>query len=282
MGALQYIATSALSLTLAGNTGIGPFLTLFTIGVIEKSDPTLLHMDGWVEKVISSWPGITIFGCLTIVEFVGKCVPVVDAAMDSAITFAVPLLSILGSFASFGLFTAPSSSFATADDQNGNHTLHAEHFYQYDYSSSSRQLSEGETNLILIFLQVILCCFGIILAVLVHLCKLLLRLMGEGCCTCCITIAEYTWIIISVTICIFIVPIAIGTVACLLIAGGFGFKSWWEKRYKAESLPEGGSATNNNWNNQDQEHGKTQQNSSDASFTPEPSINPNYVEVSEK
>eukprot|EP00584_Thalassiosira_punctigera_P006473 CAMPEP_0172535998 /NCGR_PEP_ID=MMETSP1067-20121228/7833_1 /TAXON_ID=265564 ORGANISM="Thalassiosira punctigera, Strain Tpunct2005C2" /NCGR_SAMPLE_ID=MMETSP1067 /ASSEMBLY_ACC=CAM_ASM_000444 /LENGTH=52 /DNA_ID=CAMNT_0013320987 /DNA_START=120 /DNA_END=275 /DNA_ORIENTATION=+ len=52
MAPLQYISTSALSLTLSGNTGVAPFLTLFLVGVIEKSDPTLLYMDGWVEKII--------------------------------------------------------------------------------------------------------------------------------------------------------------------------------------------------------------------------------------
>ena len=100
--ALQYISTSALSLTLSGNTGVGPFLTLFIVGVIEKADPSLLAMEGWVEKIVASWPAIVIFGILTILEFVGKCVPVIDAVIDSAMTFVVPIFSILGSMSAWG------------------------------------------------------------------------------------------------------------------------------------------------------------------------------------
>jgi len=96
MGVIQYVSTSALSLTLSGNTGVAPFLTIFLVGIIENSDPSLLHMDGWIEKVIASWPGLVMFGGLTILEFVGECVPVVDEIVDSAMAFVVPIFSVMG------------------------------------------------------------------------------------------------------------------------------------------------------------------------------------------
>ena len=61
--------------------------------------------------------------------------------------------------------------------------------------------------------------------------------------------AEYGWIIFSVTICIFIVPIAIGAACCLIVAAGFGFKHWLEKR-RHEKMDQVSS------NNDDEEQGK--------------------------
>jgi len=204
MTALEYISTSALSLTLSGNTGVGPFLTLFVVGVAEKYDPTLLHMEGWVEKILASWPGLAVFGLLTILEFVGKCVPVVDQVIDSVLVFVMPLLSVVGSSASFGLFTPP--------DDDG------------------RRLEEDDSGA-LTFLKVVLCATGVGLAVSVHLGKMLVRLMGEGCCCApCITVVEEVWVVCSVVICIFIVPIAIGAALLLLVLAGFGLRKWWRKR----------------------------------------------------
>ena len=59
---------------------------------------------------MASWPSIVIFGLLTILEFVGKCVPVIDSVIESGMTFVIPILSILGSMSAWGLFTASSSS----------------------------------------------------------------------------------------------------------------------------------------------------------------------------
>lgn len=173
---------------------------------------------------MASWPAIVIFGLLTIAECVGKCVPVVDAVIDSAMTFVVPIFSILGSMASFGLFTVSS------DDDSSNPPDSA--LFDDEQGVRRRLDDGGGTGGFLIFLQVMLCLFGIGLALIVHLFKLLLRLMGEGCCTCCITVMEYSWILFSVTLCIFIVPIAIGCAILLMVAGCFGFKNWWEKRQK--------------------------------------------------
>jgi len=222
MGVIQYVSTSALSLTLSGNTGVAPFLTLFLVGIIEKSEPTLLHMDGWIEKVIASWPGLVMFGGLAILEFVGKCVPVVDEIIDSAMTF--------------GLFTAPAPPINEVGEPE----------VDIDGRRLEGEVDNGngsKSNVFLTLLQVMLSTVGVFLALLVHLCKMLLRLVGEGCCTLCITTAEIIWVMCSVTICIFVVPIAIGAAMLLCIAAGFGFKSWWEKRQKKNT---GASASDSN------------------------------------
>ena len=77
-GFLDYLSSSAVSLTVAGNTGISPFLTLFLLGIIERSEPTLLNMDSKMEDILASLPGVGVLGLLTALEFIGKCVPVID------------------------------------------------------------------------------------------------------------------------------------------------------------------------------------------------------------
>merc|ERR1712023_583405 len=100
---LDYLTSSAVSLTVSGNTGISPFLTLFLLGITERSDPTLLNMDSTMEEILASVPAIGLLGLLTILEFVGKCVPVIDEMIDSVEVFIVPVLSILGSLGTLGL-----------------------------------------------------------------------------------------------------------------------------------------------------------------------------------
>ena len=97
----------------------------------------------------------------------------------------------------------------------------------------------------LIFLQVMLCLVGICLALLVHLFKLLIRILGEGCCTCCITSVEYSWVAGSVLLTIFIVPIAIGTAIVLMVAAAYGFKHK-AKRKKRRNEDQGEGPNNDN------------------------------------
>ena len=84
MGALDYLTTTALSMTVSGNTGVAPFTTLFITGFIERMDPDLLAMEGWTEKVLASWWSLAVFGVLTVLEFIGKCVPIIDEIIDEA------------------------------------------------------------------------------------------------------------------------------------------------------------------------------------------------------
>ena len=86
----------------AGNTGIMPFLTLLIVGIVERSDPELLNMDKTVEKIVASDGGLAVLALATVAEFVALCIPVVDEFVDSAMTFVIPFLSVLGSIATFG------------------------------------------------------------------------------------------------------------------------------------------------------------------------------------
>ena len=197
-------------------------------------------MEGWIEALISSWASTAIFAALSILELVGKCVPCVDDIIDSAMTFVVPVLSIFGSLAPFGSFTATSRNGDNID--NATSTASTEDVPTGIDDGSGRRLSEVSGGLI--FWQVVLRLIGICLALLVHIFKLLLRVMGEGCCTCCITSAEYTWIAGSVTLTIFIVPIAIATAILLFIAAVFGAKHYWKKRKKKKAADAANDANN--------------------------------------
>lgn len=210
-----WLSATAVSWTVAGNTGIAPFASLFIVGLIEKTNPDLLYMDGAIEWMLSSWASITILGILCVLEFVGKCVPVIDELIDSAITVVVPVFSVLGSLSTFGLFNVPSSStltddFAMSDVDNGD---------EQDDGGRRRHLASIASGT-LVFFQVIVVLIGILLALSLHGLKMIIRLVGEGCLTNCITVMEYTWIAISITLAIFIrqVAICIAVFFCLVAA----------------------------------------------------------------
>jgi Domain of unknown function (DUF4126) len=163
MGLLNWLSTIAVSWTVSGNTGVCPFLSLFLVGVMEKIDPTLLNMDGTIENILSSWLSIVVLGIMTVLEFVGKCIPVVDAVIDSAMTFVVPIFSILGSLSTFGLFhlAAAAESDAATSDGSGN---------------GRRELSIASGALVV--LQICILVVGVALALSMHAVKMLVRLMG--------------------------------------------------------------------------------------------------------
>lgn len=78
MAFFDWLSTTALSFIFSGNTGVSPFLSLFLIGIIERTSPDLLSMDGTIEWILSSWFTIILWGILMVVEFVAKCIPVLD------------------------------------------------------------------------------------------------------------------------------------------------------------------------------------------------------------
>lgn len=63
---------------------------MLLIGVTQRISPESFNMGETMEKIMSSWPGLTLWGVMTVVEFVGKCVPVVDQIVDSVEVFVVP------------------------------------------------------------------------------------------------------------------------------------------------------------------------------------------------
>lgn len=89
---MDVLASTAFSLTLAGNSGISPFLTMLLIGIAERLSPDRFHMSDVMETVASSWPSLCFWTVLTVLEYVGKCVPVIDQIVDGFEVLIVPVL----------------------------------------------------------------------------------------------------------------------------------------------------------------------------------------------
>lgn len=204
---LDKLTGIAVSFTVAGNTGVTPFLTLLLVGCLERSHPDLLHMDDATAGLLASWPSLVLLACLSALEFVAKCVPVVDEIMDAAMTFVVPVVSTIGSLSTMSLLST------TADDDNdGNRRLSA-------------------LGGIWVFFKLVLIFIGIALALGMHLTKMLLRLIGEGWLTGILTALETTYVVTTVTLAIFIKPLAILVAAGIILAAGHSLKKkFWDDK----------------------------------------------------
>jgi Domain of unknown function (DUF4126) len=216
-------------------------------------------------------------------EFLGKCIPVVDEIVDSIEIFVVPILSILGSMGTLGLLDLAQES------------------------TGGRRLNVGDS--MLIFLKVVLVVVGVVLALAIHLFKMLIRMIGltccAGCCQPCITIVEVTCVVAGVLVSIFIQEIAIAICVILFVAAGYAIKrKFVDKNMPEPTSGENGSApapapapaptTNGNTtvvqsaNNNDVEMGSNEpptapKNPSNIISSPvsqaPPSINPEFVKV---
>lgn len=211
MGFFDMLSAAAVSFTVAGNTGVAPFLSLFLVGAIERFDPNALNMGGSIEALLSSWPSLVLLAIMTVLEFVSMCIPVVDEVVDSIMIFLVPLMSTLGSMSTFGLFEQ------TATD--GDH----------------RDLSVASGALI--FFQVCVVGIGIILALAIHALKMLVRLIGEGWLTNCLTVIETTWIVTTIIMSIFIRQIAILVAITICCAAMFSIKRNYIDKRQNDDAP---------------------------------------------
>jgi Domain of unknown function (DUF4126) len=199
MGFMDFLTSSAVSLVIGSNTGINPCFTLFLVGCIGKIDPTLLNMEGTtMETLLSSWLSLIVLGVFSVLEFVSMCVPIVDQIVDSIMMFVIPFMSVIGSLSTFGLFNNQ-----VADQENR----------QLDVASGA-----------LLFFQIIIVLSGIGLALLLHLFKMFVRLLGEGCLTGVMTCLEVTWTFFAITVVIFIRPIAIIVAVWLIFCAGYTIK----------------------------------------------------------
>ncbi|KAL7536790.1 hypothetical protein ACHAXR_011394 [Thalassiosira sp. AJA248-18] len=212
------VANTAFSLTLSGNSGISPFLTMFLIGMAGKIRPEYLNLDETMEKIMTSWPSLCFWSIMTILESVGKCVPVLDQIMDSAEAFIVPILDMMCTFSAFG-------SFESNGDGTNNNGTNEQDVTGDGYNEQYNNKRDGVNA----FLRVILVFFGIILALSIHFFKMLIRLFGEGCLTQCITVLEATTVCISVLVSIFVRQFAIFVATCMLLAAGYNAKRRWDK-----------------------------------------------------
>jgi hypothetical protein len=118
-----------------------PFLTLFLVGIIKKSNPDLLAMGESMENLIASWPGLIFLGIMTVLEFVAKCVPVFDEAMDSVMLFIIPFMSVLGTLSTFGLY---SFSMILAAEYRIKH-----HWWDKRQKESSQQKQQNEYSVMI-------------------------------------------------------------------------------------------------------------------------------------
>eukprot|EP00970_Alexandrium_tamarense_P001111 scaffold114_cov200-Alexandrium_tamarense.AAC.81 len=228
------IANTAFSFTLAGNSGISPFLTMFLIGAVQKAEPEKFNMSNTMDKIMSSWPMLTFWSIMTILEYVGKCVPVVDQIVDSAEIFVVPLLSTLGSFSSFGSFETIGEGLYDGNNNNNN-DRYLESKQSTNEMNNRNQLrglsttTSSVTSGVRAFFQIIIVFVGVIIALSLHFFKMLIRLFGEGCLTQCIAIGEATTVCFGVLVSIFIRQFAILIATCMLLAAGYGAKRKYVK-----------------------------------------------------
>lgn len=212
----DYLSSSALSLTVSGNTGISPFLTLLLLGIVENFDPTLLNMGGTMEAVLASWYSIAILSILSLLEIVGKCIPAVDEIIDSVQVFVVPVLSVFGTLGTVGVFDLIMGS---GEEDNGDAVPMDE--------DGQRMLGDAGENF-LTFWKVFLVIWGIGLALLIHFFKMIIRISGlvlcMGCCQPCITILEITCVCCGVVFAIFIRQIAVILCIIFLLAAAYTIK----------------------------------------------------------
>jgi len=205
---MDQIAAAAVSFTIAGNTGISSFLTLFLVGCIERYDSSLLNMDERMETMLASWPALILLAILTALEFVAMCVPVVDEITDTALTFIVPIVSTIGTLSTFGLYDRFKES------------SNSEEYYD----DEGRRLNAGDTAMVAFQCIMVIC--GICLALTMHFFKMLIRLIGEGWLTNILTILESSWCVTTVLMAVFIRAIAIFVAVILLTAASW---LWWRR-----------------------------------------------------
>lgn len=220
----DYISSAAVSLTMAGNTGISPFLTLFLLGLVEMIKPELLNMGPTMETILASWWSIVILAGLAIAEMVAKCIPALDEIIDSAETFIVPLISVLSTMATLGLLPGAKTAESQADAGMGEDIdmigrLYRDEDYRYLQEDLVEEngFSEGFMNFTMVSLVVL----GAGLALAVHIFKMIVRVSSlvcsGGCCQPCITIVEYITVVIGVVLAIVLPAFAI--TACIILVG---------------------------------------------------------------
>jgi hypothetical protein len=257
---VNYVANTAFSLTLAGNSGISPFLTMALIGLAGKIQPEYLNLNNTMKWIMTSWPSLCFWCAMTVLETVGKCVPIIDQIMDTAEAFIVPVLvsalligmglifsfpcssrsltsshpdasiSIFAAKSTLGTFSAFGSFDSYGDGQGAKQGASAVARLRGLTTVSDSSVAHGMA----VFVKVILVFVGIVLAISIHFCKMLVRLLGEGCLTQIITILEVTTVCVSVLVSIFIRQFAIFVASCLLLAAGYNAKKRWDKRREGE------------------------------------------------
>lgn len=202
------LAATATSYVVAGNSGVSSFLTLLLVGSIERYDENLLKMDPTVEAVLSSTPSLVVLSLLTIAEVVAMCVPVVDEITDAAMTAVVPIVSLLGTLGTLGLYDGDATVDVVGDDED------------------RRLEGVAGSDLAINVWRAFVVVTGIGLASTMHLFKMLVRLIGVGWLTGCLTVVETLWCVTTVLAAVFVRTTAV--VFATVILGAVGWH--WRRR----------------------------------------------------
>ena len=160
----------------AGNAGITPFLSLFTLSALGQTGG---GNTAWLSEP-SSFGALLV---LTLVEFVVKCIPALDSFVDQAMTFIVPFVSCISVIA-----TMPE-----------------------ELESEGRRLLDGGGSGFdwLLVAQILLLSFAVVLSVVIHLTKLLVRLAGVGWLTSTLTVIESVFVAVSTVAAVYIRPLSL-------------------------------------------------------------------------
>lgn len=225
---LQAVTASATAFVVSGNSGVSPMLTMFAVGVIENVNPDLLNMNGALDALLASPWALAFTGALTVAELVGKCVPVLDEVIDAAMTFMIPVVSVVGTLSTFGLWDLPSSQ-----EMDGDYDEAAEQGADQDGDEQRRRLSVA-SGMLWIFKSFLLFA-GVGLALSMHAVKMLIRLFGEGWATGCLAVSEALWVSFTITLVLFIRPLAIVVGSFIVMVGVFNGARILRKRSEEES-----------------------------------------------
>jgi hypothetical protein len=210
-----------ISTVLSASSGVTSFYTLFLMGCIERYDPTLLSMGETMDLVLASTPALIVLGFLAFCELLAMCVPVIDELVDGCMTLVVPIISIISTLGTWGLYiTDPLAG-------DGSERLLEDAALGDDIKDSIG------------FAQIFAVVTGVGVALAVHLIKMLVRLFGEGWLTNILAVLEIIIVTFAVIVVIFIQYVAILFAACLLTSMVWYFTKGWRKaREKKEAKEE--------------------------------------------
>jgi hypothetical protein len=283
---IKQVVATCLSLTVAGNSGVSAFLTLFVVGIIGRFQPDLLGLvdenaliqgvvngaqrsmqeeDGDEQMdqadevsgqedtltddiskfatmgILSTIPALVVLAALTILEIVAMCVPIVDHITDTILTFAIPVVSSVGVISTWNVFPAPRSSYSS------NSEVYAEN----DIDGAERRRLNQISDTFQTVWQVSVLVVGIVLALSMHLFKMLVRLIGQGWLTNCLAVLETIWTVCTLVLVIFIKTFAVFIAVMLVGAAIWGFTRR-ERRARAAAarkrqLEQEGKDTKKSW-----------------------------------
>lgn len=212
---LKILTSTGLSFTVAGNTGLSPFLTLFLVGLVERINPNVLSMPNTgeeIEEIIASWPSLIFLGVLSCLDFARSYVPVADDVMEHIMTIVIPIASFVGSLSTFGAYTVAETSYRRL-----------------------LMFSSGP----LLFFQIFVAVIGVGLALSMYLLKTLTRLTNDRSINETAAIGEASLCTITTLLALFYRPAAILTGGATVAVAFYIFKVRYLERKESSQSDDG-------------------------------------------